>query len=408
MEKFKSFLMNNFIAFFVIYFFTLFVDTTSLIVDYPVLEKMSKIIRYLVYIPMAMRLVFLLPEYKKLFTKKNKKDKSKLLEFAFIIFVIMVIGLIISAITTTNRRNLFVIFILLSAYKTDYKKIIKATMIMQIILTSCTVLMSVMGVTRDYIVARGSIRRHSLGFSYPTNLSQMLMFACTLYIYSVGKNVKYSELFAMQFANALVYYVTNTRAEFLLLELIIIATGISKLFRGEKGEAFILKVKKGYSYFFSRTFPIYPIISFIICLSYKWEGIWVKLNYYLSNRLKQTVLVVYEHGIKLFGEKIEFLGLGLKEKLAYGNYSSNFVDNEYIQLMLSEGLVFITCFIILLSILLIMLYKKGKYGEVILCSVYLLFGLINPRIVNLLYCPILFMVIPTFLGYKESKAKVNE
>ena len=115
-----------------------------------------------------------------------------------------------------------------------------------------------------------------------------------------------------------------------------------------------------------------------------------------------------QHGITPFGSKIEFLGLGLKEKEKYGKFTSNFVDNEYIQLMLSEGLVFIICFILILSILLLMLYKRGKHKEVILCSIYLLFGLINPRIVNLLYCPILFMIIPTFVEYKEIKQKSDE
>lgn len=44
-----------------------------------------------------------------------------------------------------------------------------------------------------------------------------------------------------------------------------------------------------------------------------------------------------------------------------------------------------------------------------LCSLYLLFGLLNPRIVNILYCPILFMIIPEVIEYcKTSEINVNE
>ena len=279
---------------------------------------------------------------------------------------------------------------------------------MQIALTSLTVLLSVLNITQDYIVARGAIRRHSLGFLYTTNLVQMYTFSSILYIYSVGTKITYRELFAMQLTNCLLYSLTNTRAEFIMLEIIILATIIIKIAQNKNKEETIQKIKNTYSKFFSCTFPVYPILSFIMVICYKFGGIWNNLNKLLSNRLKQTYYTIMQHGITPFGSKIEFLGLGLKEKEKYGKFTSNFVDNEYIQLMLSEGLVFIICFILILSILLLMLYKRGKHKEVILCSIYLLFGLINPRIVNLLYCPILFMIIPTFVEYKEIKQKSDE
>lgn len=77
-------------------------------------------------------------------------------------------------------------------------------------------------------------------------------------------------------------------------------------------------------------------------------------------------------------------------------------------MMFREGSVFTVCFILLINILLIVLYKKGKYKEIMLCSIYLLFGLLNPRIVNILYCPILFMFIPEILNYKKINEKKHE
>ena len=408
MKKVKEFFSNNFIILYIAYFFTLFLDTTSLIVDYPRLETISKLVRYIIYIPLAIRLFFLLPEYKKLLFDTKWKQKTRLTKFIYIICSIMFIGLIISAITTTNRRNLFIIFILLCAFKTDYKKIIKTTLILQIALTSFTVLLSVFNITQDYIVTRGALQRHSLGFLYTTNLVQMFTFSSILYIYSIGTKITYRELFAMQLTNGLLYSLTNTRAEFFIIEMVLLVTIIMKIAKNKNKENIIQKLKNIYSKFFICTFPIYPILSFIVSMSYKQGGIWNNLNKILSNRLKQTYETIISNGITPFGSKIEFLGLGLKEKEKYGQVTSNFVDNEYIQLMLSEGVIFIICFIIILSILLFMLYKKKKYKEVILCSIYLLFGLINPRIVNLLYCPILFMIIPTFTEYKEIKQKSDE
>ena len=77
-------------------------------------------------------------------------------------------------------------------------------------------------------------------------------------------------------------------------------------------------------------------------------------------------------------------------------------------MVFKEGYIFAICFIILINVLLIILYKRKKYKDVMLCSLYLLFGLLNPRIVNILYCPILFMIIPEVIEYcKTSEINVN-
>lgn len=65
---------------------------------------------------------------------------------------------------------IILMIVLLASYKTDYKKIIEYTMMMQIIFTSLTTLASVLGLTPNYIVLRPTgEKRYSLGFMYTTN-----------------------------------------------------------------------------------------------------------------------------------------------------------------------------------------------------------------------------------------------
>lgn len=65
---------------------------------------------------------------------------------------------------------IILMIVLLASYKTDYKKIIEYTMMMQIIFTSITTLASVLGLTQNYIVLRPTgEKRYSLGFMYTTN-----------------------------------------------------------------------------------------------------------------------------------------------------------------------------------------------------------------------------------------------
>ena len=407
-KKLKSFVLNNFLILFTIYYCTLFLDTSSLEIDYPPIEIISKIIRYAIYILLFIRLISILPCYKEDISKAKWKEKPIFVKFIYFLIIIMMISLTINFITTKNKRMLFLMLLLMSSYKTDYRKIIKSTMNLQIILTSVLVLLSILGITQNYIVPRGKISRYSLGFVYTTNLAQMIAFSSILYLYNQGSKIKIRELFIMQLMNAFAYFITDSRTEFIMLQVVIGLTIMLKALKRIDKEKILKNAKKIYSYIFSRSFIIYPIISLIIVMCYPSGGIWNNINSALSNRLKQTYDNIEYYGIRPFGDDVELLGLGLKEKIKYGSYKSNYIDNEYIQMVFKEGYIFAICFIILINVLLIILYKRKKYKDVMLCSLYLLFGLLNPRIVNILYCPILFMIIPEVIEYcKTSEINVN-
>ena len=407
-KKLKDLIFNNFLLIFCIYYFTIFLDATSLEIDYPVIELISKIIRYAMYLLFFIRLIIVLPYYKEDIKEKKWRQKTSLVKITYVILFILVISLILNFIITKNKRMIFLILVLLSAYKMDYKKIIKATMILQIILTSILVLLSILGITQNYIVPRGNVFRYSFGFLYTTNLAQMIAFSSILYLYINGSNIKYRELFIIQIMNVFTYFITDSRTEFIMLEFIVLIMFIWKFIQNTNKGNIVKKLQKLYSSIFTKTFILYPILSFIIVMCYPNGGIWNNVNSALSNRLKQTYDNIATYGVQPFGDNVELLGLGLKEKIKYGNYKSNYIDNEYIQIMFREGSVFTVCFILLINILLIVLYKKGKYKEIMLCSIYLLFGLLNPRIVNILYCPILFMFIPEILNYKKINEKKHE
>ena len=402
-QKKKGTSFNNFLLIFCIYYFTIFLDATSLEIDYPIIEIISKIIRYVMYMLFFIRLICIVPYYKKELKEKKWQHQALFVKMFYIITFIAIISLVINLIVTKNKRLLFLIFVLLSSYKTDYKMIIKATMNLQIILTSILVLLSMLGITQNYIVPRGNISRYSFGFLYTTNLAQMIVFSSILYLYSNGSNTKYRDLFVIQIMNVFTYFITDSRTEFIMLEFIILIMLIWKFMKKINKDEILKNMQRIYSNIFAKTFIIYPILSLVIVMCYPNGGIWNNINSALSNRLKQTYDNIATYSIPPFGNNVEFLGLGLKEKIKYGSYKSNYIDNEYIQMMFKEGFVFTICFILLLNILLVMLYQKKKYKEIMLCSIYLLFGLINPRIVNIMYCPILFMFIPEFLSYKKMK-----
>ena len=405
LNKIKEFVLKRQIVIFIMYYITLFIDTTCIEIDYPITEIVVGTFRYIIYVFLFIRLLFLLPDYKKAVFSVKWKDKSKLSKLLYLVIGVLLISVFINFIVTQNRRLIFTIFVLLAFYDTNYKKIIKETMSLQVILTSILVLLCILGVTQNYVVGRGEISRYSMGFVYTTNLAQMVLFSSILYMYINGTKTKMQHLFVIQLINVFTYFITNSRSEFILLEMIIVMMMLFKFLAKLKKHIIIKKIKSACASFFTSTFVIYPLLSLLIVLLYPQGGIWNDVNKVLSSRLSQTYDDIVQYGVDPFGQDIEFLGLGIEQKMKYGTYKSNYVDNEYLQLMFLHGYIFIISFIALLNILLYMLYMKKRYKEILLCSIYLLFGLINPRIVNVLYSPILFMIIPTVLEYKKENIK---
>ena len=392
-EKIK----DSYILFYIFYFITLFVDTTTLIVDYPVIVLITKVIRYFTYILFFSRFILILPKILKEFTN-IKISKTKVLIIS--LCVLFFIGLVGNLICTGKTRFIFLFLVLLASYDISYDDIIKRMSKLQMILTIVIVTLSLFGVTQNYIVGRGSISRYSLGFIYTTNLSQMIVFSIVLNAYTNKFKMKNIQLLYIQLINLLVYFITNSRAEFIVLEFIILVCLVNNSNIINKSKELKEKIAK----FFCYSYALYPMLSFIIVCMYSVGGVFYKINSLLSNRLSQTYKVLQQYGIKIFGTNIEFIGNGIIDKMKYGSQiTSNYVDNEYIQVLFSYGWIFALSFILLLNAVLIYLYKKHEYKKILICFIYLMFGLLNPRIINVLYSPIMFILVHEVISYLKSK-----
>lgn len=400
--KIKNFLLNYFFLFFDIYLISLFIDLSSFSCDYSSVAVVSKVVRIISYLYFLARLIILFPIYKKKIIDMLKKYSS--FKLLFLIFIIFIVAIIINfCLYVKNRRFLYAILILLAAYQADYKKIIKHIFCIQIIMTSIFVLGAISGLTQNYMIHRGSILRYSLGYIYPTFLAQMILFSSILYIYIKQLKVSVEYLAIIQILNFFTYFITNSRTEFFLLEVIIFGLLMYSFFPlfFEKRKSNLKKILELLTY----TFPIFPALTLVVSLLYPLGGILNKLNSLLSGRVYLFYINVKTHGLSLFGNNVELLGNGLKTKMKYGDYQYNYIDSEYLQVLFQNGIIVGIAFIIILYILLIMLYKDKKYIELSVCLVYLFFGLINPRIINFAFSPVLFLIIPTISEFYKGAIK---
>ena len=92
----KKFILNNYLFMFILYYCALFMEATSLEVDYPYIEVIAKYVRYVAYLLFFVRIIFLLPEYKKDILSDKWKSKAFIIKCIYVLIAIMFISILIN------------------------------------------------------------------------------------------------------------------------------------------------------------------------------------------------------------------------------------------------------------------------------------------------------------------------
>ena len=126
--------------------------------------------------------------------------------------------------------------------------------------------------------------------------------------------------------------------------------------------------------------------SFIICstggifltVMYEPTVLWMKkLNNILENRLALGKNALELYGYKLLGMRIQYVGNGLDISGERKTGEYNYVDCLYVSMLQKYGVLFLICFIMILTIAMFRMYKKNKYYLLIIMTSIALRGLID-------------------------------
>ena len=385
-----------------IYYFTLLLDMTTLSYSFAKAATLCKLLRYICYV------YFLIMICKKFKTLDLNEYKEKIKNFDkkqyFIAGVVIValISIVANLVLTRNKALVFLLFTLIYASCFEFDDIVNTLFSTQFISLILIVTLSSLGLMHDYVNNRADgTMRHSLGFGYPTYLSQFVMFLILYYSYKKDFKISPEKLGLYQLLIVFVYFLTDSRTELLVSECILIcifmkSTGI--LGRFKNIVAFFKKA-------FAVCFPLYPIGSFVIVMLYglvfntmNVNGIVFKiaqkLNNVFSNRLYQTFYDFKRYRFSLFGSNIDLVGYSLTKGNEDAIIRSNFIDNEYMRILFENGWIFFIAFFIIASIVVWYLYKNKKDGLLFVSFVITTFSLLNPRIISITLSIFCFIIIP--------------
>lgn len=385
-----------------IYYFTLFLDITTLSYSFSKAATLCKLLRYVCYV------YFLFVIYKKLRTLDLKSYINKIKNFDkkqyFVVGVVILalFSIVMNLLLTKNKAWVFLLFTLIYASCFDFEDVLNTIFSAQFISLILITTLSSFGLMHDYVNMRADgTMRHSLGFGYPTYLSQFLLFMILYYSYKKNFKICPEKLGLYQLLIVFSYFLTDSRTEMLISECILIGIFMNSVGILDKFKNVVEFFKKAYA----TCFPLFPIGSYILVMLYGFIfntmnvnsiifKIAQKFNHIFSNRLYQTFYDFKRYGLSLFGSNIDLVGYFLTKENEGTIIRSNFIDNEYMRILFENGWIFFIAFFAIISIVIWHLYKTKKDRLLFISFVITTSSLINPRLFTITVSVISFMIIP--------------
>lgn len=260
---------------------------------------------------------------------------------------------------------------------------------------------SLLGVIDNAVfVQYGNRVRYALGFVYCSYASHYLLLIFMLYLV-LRRRIRWYEVTGLLLLNMAGYWATDTKTDILSLLLMAVLTLVFRLLRNKK------TVLKLCAYIgFLLPFGFWGL-SYYTAAEFKAENpFWAKLNFALNQRLLFGQRALEEYPIRLLGQKIRWVGGSAMAKDSTLTY--NYVDNNYLASMLQMGVVFTFIMCLAYGRAAYVAIQKQQFALAAAVIVFMVIGLINPEMRNLLYNTFLLVLMkPTdmFAGIESWKPR---
>ena len=306
---------------------------------------------------------------------------------------------IIFFITINSRQlNIWDTFLFIySARNLDLKKIIKITLILQVILMIFIIMSSMIGVIPNYVWYREDYSpRYGLGYNYTSFCANYFFHIVLMYTYlKEDKTLRLIECICIFIINFIIYYLTDTKAVFYLVNIIILI-----IYFIDKKRASIIKDSFIKRSIYKYCFPICATVSIIFTINYNnSNSMYLFLNKLLTGRLALGKSAYENFHFKLFGQIIPWITAG--DEQAKNLY--NYVDSSYVNILINFGVVIL----ILLCWGMVIIGREAiNKNQHFLCIVLValsIHSITDPQFIELGYNPFLLLLSIVFLQRGKKK-----
>ncbi|MGN0362239.1 MAG: hypothetical protein ACI4ET_05295 [Bilifractor sp.] len=266
--------------------------------------------------------------------------------------------LIVAVIFAKNAPQIMYISIpmyIFSARNISFRKIALVTAYIQAAILAVTVICSQTGLITDYFEMWFGRTRHYLGFYYSLYGPTLLYNIIAVYLYAKGREVRWFVYVLLGAVDYLLYVLTDSRLTFITSMVLIVISLLYRIFPKVFQKLGII------NWLCVIAFPVCGIGSIILTSRYQPFGRMKRLNSFLGDRLYYGYNSLRRYGISFLGQKINWIGNGLRADGTSSSQVRTYVDNLYQQDMQRYGLLFLIIALVVLTVFSYKCYKKKDY-----------------------------------------------
>lgn len=283
-----------------------------------------------------------------------------------------------------------------ASYKIEKKMIMKYAVCIQSCILFIVIFTSQIGLNIDYIFDAGGRDRHGLGFSWTTTAAVFMFFISLEYIYIREKKIKIIEYVILLTLNYILYRLTNTRLTFYLSEMSII------FFWLLNNVKFVRVIMEKMRWIWIMMPFVITVFSYYIHHNYiTGSWIWEKFNDLLSGRLALGKTALEKYEIKIFGQKIDWIGYGYQAKEGVYDY----VDCSYLQMLLQYGIALLAICLIIYAYILVRSTRERDYYLCGCILIVLAYSITEPFLLNLMFNPFPLLAV-SYLKERKSREEL--
>lgn len=241
--------------------------------------------------------------------------------------------------------------------------------------------------------------RHLMGFSFPTLLPNYFFHFVLCYIIIRGTNIRIAELILIVFLNYYLFYMTDTRAVYYLINLLCLLLFLNKFwkinYRSKWGIGFLFRFSTLFSYTICFLTAVYLQCTFSPQIDWM-----LAIDKALSGRLWLGNHGFNEYGIHLFGANVEYVGFAdVTETRGYF-----YIDSSFQQLLINYGIIPSLLLFIGFTKLASLIIQKNSVNFGLALIFLMLHSLTDPQLINPTYNPIFFAL--AYLSSEEKRIKL--
>lgn len=310
------------------------------------------------------------------------------------ILSISILSLAILSMYFTGERDILIFFLFFfCSFNINFNNFLKIDLITRLICFSLILLLFYLGLTRDVILFRDGVPRHSLGLYHPNTLGMLIFTIVIDYIALNWKKISLKNFLVIFIALYFIYKFPNSLTAIYAILISLVFLFFSKFFDKKMIRNLLIYIPV-----FLAFFSVY-----LAMLGNNLKTLIPQYDSLFSGRLWYFSYLYSNYKFTLFGNKILELDAGYARSRMF---NVRYLDNAYLSLAIRYGIILFVIFIILLLILSIYFTRTNKLNLLFIIIIFSIYSFTE----NILFRPefVIICMMGSFYAYKNYLIKENE